>query len=171
MKNFGVKYGLVGSLILLVYFLAVYAMGINAFLNPIFQWMSMVIYVYFMYRGSKDDMAQNGASRDFRELLRTPFVVFLLINLTYWLFYYGLNLFDPAILKMQTALQITDLQAKIDAGMGDPEQSNQIREQIQYLEKDGMSLPLGPVMMRMGMGAIGGFGIAAMISTIIRGDK
>ena len=101
-------------------------------------------------------------------MLRTPFVVFLLINLMYWLFYYSLHLADPELLKMETALQVGHLKSQLDAGLGDPQEANKIREQIQYLEKDGMSLPLGPVLLQMCLGAIGGFALAAGITALIR---
>ena len=58
--------------------------------------------------------------------------------------------------------------ATTSAGLGDPQEANKIREQIQYLEKDGMSLPLGPVLLQMCLGAIGGFALAAGITALVR---
>jgi hypothetical protein len=171
MKNIGVKYGFWGALTVVGYFVIVYLMGKNHFINPFLQWFPMLFYIGFMYIASKEDLAKNGESRDFREIIRTPFVVFLLINLGFWMFYYGLHLFDPELLKLETAAQIASIKKQLNEGVGDPEQSNQMREQLQYLEKEGMLLPLGPVVSKMAMGAIGGFGLAAIISSINRGFK
>jgi hypothetical protein len=171
MKNIGIKYGFIGAFIVIAYFIVVYLSGKNLFLNPFLQWASMLFYLACMYFASKEDLALNGESRDFREIIRTPFVVFLLINLGFWMFYYGLHLFDPELLKLETAAQIASLNKELDAGVGDPEQSNLMREHLQYLEKEGMLLPLGPVISKMAMGAIGGFGLAAIVTAVNRGFK
>ena len=167
-KNAGLKYGFLGGVVVVFYFALLYFSNKTNFLNPWLQWSSMVLYLLFMYRATREDGLLHGFNRDFREMLRTPFVVFLLINLMYWLFYYSLHLADPELLKMETALQVGHLKSQLDAGLGDPQEANKIREQIQYLEKDGMSLPLGPVLLQMCLGAIGGFALAAGITALIR---
>ncbi|MBK8556177.1 MAG: hypothetical protein IPL65_10610 [Lewinellaceae bacterium] len=162
------KYGLLGGLAVVMYFFLFYTIDKNLFLNPFVQWSSMVVYVLCMFQASKEDCAANSVHRDFRMITRTPFLVFILINLAYWLFYYSLHLADPELLQMETALQLKMLQEQLAAGTGDPDSANTLRENIQFLQKEGMTMTLGPVLMRMGMGAIGGFALAAAIAYLQR---
>jgi hypothetical protein len=75
---------------------------------------------------------------------------------------------DPELLAMETQAQLSALQQQIAAGVGDPEQANLIREQIQFLQKEGMSMTLGPVLMQMARGAIGGFGLASVLVILLK---
>ena len=170
MKNPGVRYGILGGVVVVFYFLILYFAKKELLLSPLLQWASMAAYILFMYRAAMEDCAENGVARDFRVILRTPFVAFLLINLLYWLFYYSLHLADPALLQMETLAQIQYMKKELEAGTGDPQQANQLREQIQYLENSGMSLPAGHVFLRMGFGALGGFALSAGIAAIMRSE-
>ena len=171
MKNPGVRYGLLGGVAVIFYFAILYFAKKELFLNPWLQWTSMAVYLLFMYRAAKEDCARNGTQRDFRAILRVPFTAFLLINLFYWLFYYSIHLADPELLQLETAAQLQYLKAQLASGPGDPQQANELREHIQYLEKSGMSLPLGHVFLRMGIGALGGFVLSAGIAAMLRTDS
>lgn len=162
------RYGIIGGIAVVFYFLIAYIAGKALFINPWVQWASMVIYLIMMYKAAQDDGIINGYSRDFRTILRTPFIVFLIINLFYWLFFYGLHLYDAELLQIETAEQIQHIKTQLSAGTGDPQQANNLREQLQFLENSGTSMPVGPVFMRMALGAIGGFGISAAIAAMIR---
>jgi hypothetical protein len=171
MKNIDVKYGFLGAIVVVGFFLLVYAQGKSNYYSPVLQWGSLIFYIGFMYLASREDIAKNGAARDFREILRIPFIVFLLINVAYWLMHYGLHLADPEMIKLENGLQIAHLKAELKQGTGDPEQTNQIHEHIQFLEKDTSVLTLDKILARMAMGAIGGFGLAALISNLVKGNK
>jgi hypothetical protein len=169
MKNISLKYGLFGALAVFVYFYIIYTVNKELFLNPVAQWSSMVIYIALMLKASLDDVASHGSNRDFREIVRTPFTVFILINLGYWMFYYGLHLADPELLSMELSQQLAFLKKQLTNGTGDPEQAAKIREQIQSLEstKD-LKQPLGPVLLQMAIGALGGFALSAGIASAMR---
>lgn len=171
MKNHGVKYGLMGGVTVVFYFAILYFVKKELFLNTWFYWGSMAIYLFFMWRAAKEDCAENGVVRSFREILRTPFIVFLLINLLFWLFWYTLHLADPELLKMEAAMKMDYLQQQLADGPGDPQMANQLREQIQLLEKEGMTITMGAVFLQMGIGALGGFVLSAGISAILRNIK
>lgn len=163
------KYGWLGGAVVIFYFLIAYFSGRENFLNPVVQWLPMVIYVAMMYRAASEDVAANGIARDFRELSRTPFAVFLIINLCYWMFYYGLHLYDNQLLVLESAQQLANMKAELAAGTGDPERSNVLRQQIQILENQTEpQLPLAPIVMRMAMGAIGGFALAAGVVAVLK---
>jgi hypothetical protein len=170
----GIRYGFLGGVIVIFYFALLYVAKQNLFLSPLFQWGSLVFYLFFMARAAMEDCAANGTARDFRELVRTPFVAFLLINLCYWLFYYGLHLFDPSLLQAEMSLELDMLKSQLNAGLGDPEQANKFRERIQDLEKTLLApqpQPLGPVVMRMCVGALGGFALAAGVAVLVKNQK
>ncbi|MBL7826746.1 MAG: hypothetical protein JNJ57_08955 [Saprospiraceae bacterium] len=127
-----------------------------------------------MYQTARSDMEQLGTERDFRDMVRQPFLAFLIINLFYWLFYYALHLFDKGLIVTELNIELNNLKAQLEAGLGDPQQGNIFRERIAELEKAIQSppgQPLGPVITRMLMGALGGFGLAAAIVALVRTKK
>jgi len=173
MKNSAIRYGLLGAAAVVCYFALLYFARKEQFLNPWLQWASLVLYVFFMYRAAREDCAAHGTDRDFREIARTPFVVFLLINLGYWLFYYGLHLADKSLIVLELDANIQYLQQQINAGTGDPSRSNELRIQIADLEKykADPQQALGPVIAQMAQGALGGFALSASIAAILRSEK
>lgn len=173
MKNIGVRHGLLGGVVVVLFFALVYTVKKEAFLNPWIQWGAMAFYVLFMYRAAKEDCNQLGIKRDFREILRTPFIAFIVINLFYWLFYYGLHLADTDLIRLELLAEKQLYQDQLSSGPGDPQQSNQIRERIIEVEKaltDPVQ-PLGPVLTRMTMGALGGFALSAGIAAYLRSSE
>jgi hypothetical protein len=170
----GVKYGLLGGAVVVFYFLILFIIGPKLFLSPLLQWGSIGFYLVFMWQASRKDIEQNGSSRDFRELLRIPFVAFLLINLCYWLFYYALHLFDPGLNQIEMGMEMEHIKSQIAQGVGDPQIANNLRERMSELEKsmqNPVAMPLGPVLTRMCVGALGGFGLAAGVAAITRSNK
>ena len=171
LSNTGVRYGLLGGVVVVFYFVLLYAISPNLFVNLLLQWSSLVFYLVFMWQATKMDCLKNGLSRDFRELLRTPFVVFLLINLFYWLLFYALHLYDVNLGKAETAMAIAHIKAQIESGPGDPVQANILRNNLIDLEKSLLSpqpQPLGQIINSMFIGALGGFGLSAAITAIFR---
>lgn len=170
----GIRYGFLGGSVVIFYFALLYVSKQNLFLSPLLQWGSMAVYLFFMWRASLEDCLANGVQRDFREIIRTPFITFLLINLCYWLFYYGLHLYDPSLLQAEMTLELDMLKGQLSEGLGDPEQANKFRERIQDLEKllqTPQPQPLGPVIMRMCVGAVGGFGLAAGVAALVKNQS
>lgn len=161
MQSIGIRFGLVGGILVAAYFALLYAFCLSCFLHPAYQWGVLVLYAVFMVAAANADGRLHGFARAFRERVRTPFLAFIIANVLYWLFYYTLHLADPNLLAAETAKQIEYLRAQLEAGTGDPSVSSKIREQIAFLEKEGMSLPLGPVFLQMGLSAVGGFALAA----------
>ncbi len=163
MKNHILQNGVLGGLTVVLYFALVYGISREAFMHPGLQWASLVFYLVFMWRAARMDCALHGAEREFRDLVRTPFAVFILINLAYWLFYYGLHLADPELVRLELLAQREGIAALLDKGVGDPQSANQLREQLKELDKvlENPVQPLGPILMRFGIGALGGFVLAA----------
>ncbi len=173
MQNIGVRNGLLGAVVVIFFFAIVYFVRPALFLNPWLQWSSLVIYLIFMYKAAQEDCALLGTSRDFREIVRTPFVVFLLVNLGYWLFYYGIHLKDSSLIVMELQAKIDFLQQQLTSGAGNPDTANDLRLQIADLEKAKASpvQPLAPILAQMAQGALGGFGLATGVALLLRGKE
>jgi hypothetical protein len=173
MQSIGVRYGLLVGALVILYFASLYAFCLSCFLHPGFQWAALLLYGVVLLFAAVADDRRYGQHRTFRERVRTPFLAFVVGNVLYWLFYYTLHLADPGLLQAEAAQQITYLRNQLEAGTGDPAASAKIREQLAYLEKEGMSMPLGPVVLQIGLSALGGFGLAAvctLIASFIQAD-
>lgn len=172
MKDPGARYGLMGGVVVILFFALVYAVRKELFLNTFVQWGSLVIYLAFMWRAGLDDRTANGGERPFPLLVRAPFTAFVITNLLYWMFFYGLHLADPELVQLENQAQLTYLREQLAAGTGDPQQSNKLREQIQYLEQPGSEvIPLGPILLRFAIGALGGFVLAAGVVALQRAQQ
>ena len=83
----------------------------------------------------------------------------------------ALHLADPALLQMETALDLAFKKQQLAAGLGDPQQANQLREQIMALEREASQpqiQPVGPIVFRLAIGSIGGFLLAAGVAALVR---
>lgn len=169
MKNIGVQYGLLGAIVVVFFFAILYYTQTAWFWHPLPNWGSLAIYLVFMYKAGREDCDSLGYNRDFRMIVRTPFIVFLLINLGYWLFFYGIHLADPGLVLQELQHQIDLLQQQFNAST-DTVERNELVKQIAELEKSRATpvLPLGIVLTRMFMGALGGFALAAGVAALLR---
>ncbi len=164
MENHILRNGILGGVAVVGYFALLYGLGREVFIHPVGQWASMALYLGFMYWAARADDALYGVERAFRHQVRAPFAVFILINLAYWLFYYGLHLADPELVRMELLAQKATVEAQLARGAGDPQWANQLREGLAEIEKALAHpvQPLGPILLRFGMGAVGGFALAAL---------
>ncbi len=166
MPSIGLRNGLIGGALVIAYFGLLYAFCLPCFLHPVYQWGVLLLYALLLVWTAVLDGRAHDFDRIFRERVRAPFLTFLVANVLYWIFYYALHLADPNLLAAETAQQLEYLQAQLKQGTGDPAASAQLREQIAYLQKEGMSMPLGPVLLQVCMSAIGGFGLAAAAAAL-----
>jgi Protein of unknown function (DUF4199) len=167
-------YGIIGGVVVVLFFMGCYAADKTFFLNPALQWGALLFYIVFMYLAARADEAANEPGRDFRVRVRAPFLAFLYINLTYWLFYYGLHLYDPALIQLELTQTVDYLRKSLENGLGDPEQANKMRAQIVELEQaiaKPSPQPLGPVVVQMLQGAIGGFVLAAGVTLLTKKEQ
>ncbi|MBU6341058.1 MAG: hypothetical protein KGS48_06150 [Bacteroidetes bacterium] len=170
MISAGLRNGILSAVFVVFYFALVYAFNKSWFLHPGFQWGALLIYLLFMYRAAKEDAHRLGDQRDFRQMVRTPFLVFICTTTAYWLFYYALHLADKSLIVMELDAQISALNQALNTGVGDPDAANFARKQIVELEqlKAQPAQPLGPVLAQLAQGALGGFGMAALITVLVR---
>lgn len=128
----------------------------------------MVIYLGFMWKNAVDERDELGGKIEFKPALRAAFLVFLIANVAYWLLFYSLCLADSALTDHFKNLRLEQIQTQISAGTGDPQLSNDLRKEAEDLTKNGFRIGLGDVLLRMSMGTIGGFLLAAMIGFFVK---
>lgn len=172
MKNNGLKYGLLGGLTLTLYLLGLYYVDIKLLTNAVAAyWLPMLaIHPALMYKAGMDEIAQKGL-KDFRETLRTPFMTFAIANVFFWLCMYGLHLAAPELVAIELTQQLDFAQEQLKNGLGDPEQMNKMRQQINEIQAELQQpkpQPVGPFIFSMAIWKILGFGVAAAITALLR---
>ena len=163
MKNPSIKYGIFGLLTVLAFYTLVYCINPKFHNNILFYWGGLLLYLPLMIRAVDEQTGVWNNQIDFKQALRTAFIVFLLCNLGYYFYYYGINLYDPSLLEEQAQMHINQMKEQLNSGTGNPQESNELREQIADLEKHGMQLDLTTIFLRMALGALGGFMVSAGI--------
>jgi hypothetical protein len=170
-NNPGIRFGLLGGFSVVALYTLVYTVDKSSYHHTGLYYGSLIVYAWFMFLASRSDISVNGSARDFRELVRIPFITFLIINLCFWLFDYGLHLYDNSLTAMELQAALSRLKADLEGGVGDPQQANSIRDQIIGIENSlahPARQPLGPVVTQMFIGALGGFALSAGIVTFVR---
>ena len=171
MQNNGLKYGIYGALTAVVYLLGLYFVEkkllINAFAT---YWLPLLLlFPPLMYKAALDETAQHGL-KDFRSLLRTPFLTFAVANVCFWLCLYALHMADHDLASMELTKQLAYAQDQLKTGMGDPQQMNKVREQVTQIQMELQDIqqPVGPYIFSMAIWKILGFGISAAITGLVR---
>lgn len=165
------KQGVLGAIVVMVVMASSYFFSKTFYLSPALNWGILLLYVPFMWWSLNEFATNNPHINDFRTMLRSPFLTFVVINLGFYLLLYGLFLSDKELLSMLTQRELAFLEKELSNGTGDPQRANQIREQINYLKQNGMQMPLGPTLLQMCMGAMGGFGLSALLVYFYQNSK
>lgn len=128
------------------YFLLFYFINRALLLNPWVWWGSLTIYLVFMFR-----VVQQLDTTAFRQSLQGAFLVFVIANAIFYLFYYLLfSVFDPGLV---------DLQGELLEGNPLWEGGN--------TELD-LSVTMGRVIFSFAYSLIGGFILALLVSAVAR---
>ncbi|MFK8103862.1 MAG: DUF4199 domain-containing protein, partial [Saprospiraceae bacterium] len=98
MKNISIaqKYGVLAGILTILYMLIFYFWG-KRMLNPEVFASSLLIYAGAMLMGGLKLRSQNGGVLSFQEGLRNSFVIFLVANVLYYIFYYFIFKYDPEL--------------------------------------------------------------------------
>jgi Protein of unknown function (DUF4199) len=172
LKNTGLKYGIIGAVILVAWLTGLYFTDKNLITHSFYTyWLPLLVfYPLLMYKSASDDQ-QSGVDRIFREAIRTPFLTFTVANVFFWLCLYGLHLADPELSKMELTQQLHFAEEQLKQGLGDPQQMNEIRQQVNDISAElnrPIQQPMGPYFFSMAIWMILGFGIAAAVTALVR---
>ena len=104
MENSSLKYGIAAGLLTIIFYTVVYMIDRSLFFSPIVHWSSFLFYIYFMAVAWKDA----GKPEDFRESLKIMFVIYLIANAIYYIFYYLIfKVVDPDIVEIQKEMMVS----------------------------------------------------------------
>jgi hypothetical protein len=168
MQSTGLKNSVLAAALVVGYFLLFYILDKKLFMNPAVSWGSMVIYLAFMWKAETEERTAFGGKIDFKSALRVGFLVFLMANIAYWLFFYGVCLFDHEITDNFKNQRLSDIQQQISRGTGDPQLSNDLRKEADEIRKMGFQIGIGDVLLRLSMGTVGGFFLAAVLAFFVK---
>lgn len=139
----------IGYYLLFYFFNKESVLGIGVYFS------SLLIYAFFMYNAAK-----NFAEQEFKVLMRVAFAVFLIANLFYYIFDWSLfKNIDPTLAERQKELAIELFQKNTPI--------EQQPDMLKNIENADIHTPqyLAYLFAR---GAIGGFGLALLISFLIK---
>lgn len=161
-SNAAVKYGLIAGIGTIAYFLLFYFIDKELLFNPFVYWVPLGFYLALMWRALQ--VGEQGQAPGFRDALRTAFLVFVIANFLYYLFYYLLfGLIDPGLIDLQREVMRESLEQQ-----GNLLSEEQREEMLKSLDGDGLIPTAGKVFFTFVRSLIGGFvlalGMAALAS-------
>ena len=146
-----VKYGLIAGIGTVAYFLLFYFINKKLLFNPFVYWASLGFYLALMWSAVQAEAA--GKRIGFQAALRAAFLVFVIANFTYYLFYYLLyGLADPGLIDLQREVMKESLERS--GSMLDEEQRAAMLESI---KGDKLIPTVGNVFFTFVRSLLGGF--------------
>jgi Protein of unknown function (DUF4199) len=156
MKQTIIKYGIMAGLAVVGYFLLFYSINKTMMLGPSAQLPSYLIYLGFMFWAAKQY-----SHLDFKDILKVAFGVFVLTNLCYYVFdYYLFNVMDKALGDIQKDLMLDYFEGAAKS----VEEASLRTQNIQ----NGDYHSLKSLIFAYAKGAIGGFGMAILVSYLVK---
>ncbi|MCO6479164.1 MAG: DUF4199 domain-containing protein [Phaeodactylibacter sp.] len=151
-----VKYGLIAGIGTVAYFLLFYFIKEELLFNPFVYWASLGFYLALMWRALQVEEQAPGERLGFRKALQAAFLVFVIANLIYYLFYYLLfGLIDPELIDLQRQVMRESLEQS-----GNLLSEEQREQMLESLEGDDLNPTAGKVFFTFVRSLIGGFAAA-----------
>ena len=161
-KNTAVRYGLIAGIGIVAYFLLFYSINARLLFNPWVYWASLGVYLALMWKALQDQQQAGEGPLPFKEGLRTAFLVFVIANLIYYLFYYLLfGLLDPSLVELQKEVMLESLEQSRSL------LSEQQREEmLRSLENGELDITPGKVFFTFVRSLISGFVLSAGLAAL-----
>jgi hypothetical protein len=164
------KYGIIAGLLVVFVMLGFYLFDKALIFNTFVYYGSLIVPLLAMWMlGTQLQLSQN---IDFPALLRQVFLVFILSEIIYYIWYYVMvNYIDTGLLEFQKQQMLASYQA-MRANATDIKEIQSWNEMIQLLEKNGLpSVSLTSVLLQMGRGIIGGFILSYVVAFLLNRRK
>ncbi len=160
-QSIAIKYGWIAGVSTVAYFLLFYFINPRLLFNPFVYWASLGVYLALIWRALQVEKEQKEGVLDFKQALRSAFLVFVIANLIYYVFYYLLyNWIDPGLVELQEEVMRESLE---QAGGMLPEE--QKKEMLRSLE-EGLKIEPSTVLLTYARSLIGGFLLALGLAAI-----
>ena len=99
-NKIGIKYGIFAGVGLMLYFLLFYMIDKNRMMETSISWSSLVIVILCTFLAVNQRRNTNGGVIEFKEALKTGFLVIVLSNLLYYIFFFILLKTDPELVTI-----------------------------------------------------------------------
>ncbi len=99
-NNIGIKYGIFAGVGLVLYFLLFYYIDKNVMMGMSVNYSSILIILAAAFFAVYLHRQSNGGTIEFKEALKTGFIVVVISNLIYWVFFYVLVKTDPELVTI-----------------------------------------------------------------------
>jgi hypothetical protein len=148
-------YGFLAGILTIAFSFLIYSIQKEWFFSPSFYVSTLVIYGVMMYLAAKKAVLD-----DFKVVLRTAFAVFLIANVLYYCFDFTLfNYVDKSLATMQAEAAIAYLKPNTPL-----EEQIRMEENIRSADIHNVSSLVKQYL----KSAIGGFGLAVLVSYLIK---
>jgi Protein of unknown function (DUF4199) len=169
------RYGLMSGALIVAYLLGLYfndkkmlASGLWAY------WVPFLIHAVMMWLATRaaQSAATEGTDDSFRARSRTPFGVFALANIIFWVALYALHLYDPELTRFELQAQLSALQTQATQAM-EPQDRYELTQNIASLTRElatpgALKQPVGPYFLFLAIWNILGFALAALVTVLVR---
>ncbi|MCB0644538.1 MAG: DUF4199 domain-containing protein [Phaeodactylibacter sp.] len=158
--NPGLKYGIIAGIVTILYFTAFYWVNPSLMLHWAVFYTSLLFYLGGMLLAVREQRREQAGALTFQEGLRTAFTTYLVANLLYYGFYYGLHQYDPGLADIQKQA-MAEFLPKITM-------KDQLPQALRDLEKRDFGVDLGTAAFGYARAAIGGFILALGVGYLNR---
>lgn len=159
--------GLVAGVLTSCLYALVYAIDKNAMFSLWLYWGSLPVVLFFMIRASTQQVGKASSELLWKDLIRTPFLVFVVCNLIFWIFYYLLFTFDHDLAGISMARQLEALETMAEM-MGDKLEGAQLAEMQSEIKVAGGRFSLKDLAFSFAKGVLGGFLLSITVALILR---
>jgi uncharacterized membrane-anchored protein YitT (DUF2179 family) len=158
-----IRYGIIGGVGVLAYFLLFYWSNVRLFFNPVVVWSVLIVYITAMV-GACAKQRQQQVHFSFREALRTAFLTFAIASLCYHVFIYLMyNIIDPELVEVQKELFFEQMTA-----MAQRFNLKDLKDQITEFSANDFRVTVRNSTMALGQSLIGGFLLALGVAALMR---
>lgn len=164
MKNTAIKYGIIGGVGVVAYFLVFYFIKPQLMLEPSVQWGSLIIYFLFMFLAARQErQARGDDSITFREALRPAFLSFIVMSIIYYIFNYILYNVDPTMLIYEKEVMLRNMR-----WLADVMNQEFSEDEWQQFRAGTRAVTIGNTFFALLWSFLGGFIMSLPIAAVVR---
>ena len=159
MGNISVRYGSIAGMLTIAFFVLIYLIDKPLVFNPWVAYSPLLLYIGAMYLAAVNTRDETEGPFLWKDALRIGFLVYLVANAWFYIFYYIGHQADPALIDIQREIMREALPQYTEPA--------KLPEAYEDLEKMGPP-SLGQILLGWAQGAILGFGLAALVGLVTR---
>ncbi|HMQ47500.1 MAG TPA: DUF4199 domain-containing protein [Saprospiraceae bacterium] len=164
-KRIAVRYGLLAGISTVGLFLLLYFVEPAWMFNPWIYWGSLIIYLVFMWQAVQADRKNKAGNYTFQNALQTAFLVFVVANLIYYLFYWLLYAWiDPGLVDLQRDMMRAAMEKNRD--LMDDKQRQELLKSLG--DAAAFKVTFSTTILAYARSLIGGFILALAMSPLVK---